>query len=1065
MLEVGYLELRFDTFSVFGAPATIELIRLYNASIHLEQGAAGKPNWAVGSPAVAANPEPDDDGGVFDVIVRKIDADNVRVVYESAERTGPIELGIVTLRQQHRDDDFLELKLDGALGDRNFDIRAVAGTWTALLSGKDLQYEFEGKLDAFHMASQGTIDDLVAPRRPSLRFSVGGPDINDLLRMLQLKEGGSGKIDLNGSLQPTEDGLMLLDVGGHLGQMSIDARGSMSDLQGLEQFDVTMRASSPDLSRLLALFGFEGVREAPFVIDLDASRQGAILTVDRALLEFADATFDLRARLPGFPGLGQGNARLDIQGSDFARLRELLRLPGAADGPFSLALELDGDAQGDENLHIALTSTLANIEADGRIANDKDYVGSELNFRIRSNSLASIGDAYGWPTLPDLPMTVNGSFAVEKDLIRAHGPVTAEIENTRLQIEGSIARAPRLAGSRLSFGISAADLASLVGYFAKAEQVPPLPIDLEGEVSVRDDSFRFRNVHGNLGRSSVAVEGALELAAQGSRSEFTLTASGPALEELVSHVSNVDIEPGAYELSGGLVFNESTIQLKAVELSRARGDATADVSIGLSQPEALVDFDVRARGRSVHSVLASVGDFDFEDAPFSVTARGGLRGAGLTLERLDVEVGAATVTAKGEVDLHRARRSTDFEFDLKVPSLSRLGLFKQRRPREQDLAVSARLRGERETLQVDDLVVRLGDSDVRGSLRLEKGDVPNINLELRSDSLRLAPLLEEEASDYDAEPEFNDGRLIPDIKVPFDAMAKLNAFITVDIGELHRDAMQLHDLTLRAELQDGAFYVHEAGLKASNGWFQARAGVEPANGLGKITLAARARDLNLGLVDRGAGPATNTDMDLNIESTGTSLRALAGASTGVLYLDMRSFTIPNNTFLKRLYGDLLNEILETINPFAKSDEETSVECVILPIEINDGALDVDPETLVQTDKIRIVSEASIDLKSEKLEMTFRTTPRKGITISAGEILNPFVMVVGTLAAPRLAVDAKGTLISGGAAVATGGLSILARATWERLARSKTPCETAAEQGLAVVRDRFAEFSREDSPAE
>ena len=67
------------------------------------------------------------------------------------------------------------------------------------------------------------------------------------------------------------------------------------------------------------------------------------------------------------------------------------------------------------------------------------------------------------------------------------------------------------------------------------------------------------------------------------------------------------------------------------------------------------------------------------------------------------------------------------------------------------------------------------------------------------------------------------------------------------------------------------------------------------------------------------------------------------------------------------------------------------------------------------------------------------------------------MVVGTLAAPRLAVDAKGTLITGGAAVATGGLSLLARATWDRLVRSKTPCETAAKQGMEALQDRFAEF--------
>jgi hypothetical protein len=86
----------------------------------------------------------------------------------------------------------------------------------------------------------------------------------------------------------------------------------------------------------------------------------------------------------------------------------------------------------------------------------------------------------------------------------------------------------------------------------------------------------------------------------------------------------------------------------------------------------------------------------------------------------------------------------------------------------------------------------------------------------------------------------------------------------------------------------------------------------------------------------------------------------------------------------------------------------------------------------------MVVKSSINLQSEKLSLQFETTPRKGFTISAGEILNPYVKVVGTLAKPTLAVDEQGVLISGGAAVATGGLSILAKAAWQRLARDKKP---------------------------
>lgn len=1060
MLEVGRFELRIDTFSVLFAPLTIELIELDVVQARLEKPADRDPNWKLVPTSGAAGSGSEDKA--INIIVREIDANDIRIVYESAQRTGPIDLRIATLRQQHRDDDFLELLLDGALGDRDFDVRAVTGTWDALLSRENVDYEVEGQLDSFRISSSGTIDDLVAPRRPSLTFAINGPDINDLLRLLRIEEGGSGNIDLTGSLQPVEDGPLVLDVEGRLGRASIDASGSLSDLQSLEQFDVSMRASSEDLSPVLALAGFEGVRNAPIMIDLDASRQGAMLAIDRAHIEFAGADFDLNARLPDFPALDAGDARLQVTGADFARLRELLQLPVAMDGPFSLGLELESDAAGEEIVRIALSSTLANFEADGRITNDSEYAGSELDFTLRSDSLARLGNAYGLSTLPDLPLTVRGSLALDAGAIRVRGPVTAGIDDTSLRVEGLVTRAPGLDGSRLSFALDTRDLAGVVGMFAAADQVPSLPMVLGGDVSVQGDSFRFGDVSGRLGQSSVDLDGVLRLAPMLAGSEITVNASGPAFEELLAHIPDANVQPGAYDLSGGLVFDADSIRFRGVELSRPRGDASADITVGLSQPEAFIDFDVRARGQSVRSILPSLGEFQLEDAPFSVTARGGLRGARLGLGRLDVEVGQATVDARGDLDLTLGGRSTDFDFELNVPSLTRLGVLEDRKLLEQDLAISAHLHGDGETVRVDNFAARLGDSDLRGSLRLQKGEIPNLSLELQSDLLRLASLLEEAEADYDPAPEFDDGRLIPDIKIPFDAMRKLNASVTVDFRELQREALLLRDVTLEARLQDGALQVHEAGLRAGGGWLRARALLEPASGAGKASLALKARDLSLGLLAPGPDTSSRSDLDVNFEATGSDLRTLAGSSSGVLFMNSANFTIPDNTFLKRLYGDMLNEILATINPFARADSKSIIECVVLPVEIDGGILSLNPEAFVRTDKVSILANASINLESEEIEMSFRTTPRKGLTISAGEIFNPFVMVVGTLAAPRLAVDAKGGLISGGAAVATGGLSILAKATWDRLAQSKNPCETTAQQGLEILQGRFAGFPAEDA---
>ena len=104
--------------------------------------------------------------------------------------------------------------------------------------------------------------------------------------------------------------------------------------------------------------------------------------------------------------------------------------------------------------------------------------------------------------------------------------------------------------------------------------------------------------------------------------------------------------------------------------------------------------------------------------------------------------------------------------------------------------------------------------------------------------------------------------------------------------------------------------------------------------------------------------------------------------------------------------------------------------------------------------MNIISRGRVDLHTEKLDLNFQTAARTGIGISAGEFINPFVRVRGTLSDPRLSMDRAGTAVTGGAAVLTGGLSLLAQATWRRVFRSSDPCGEAIKEG-----DRLAAQDR------
>ena len=94
----------------------------------------------------------------------------------------------------------------------------------------------------------------------------------------------------------------------------------------------------------------------------------------------------------------------------------------------------------------------------------------------------------------------------------------------------------------------------------------------------------------------------------------------------------------------------------------------------------------------------------------------------------------------------------------------------------------------------------------------------------------------------------------------------------------------------------------------------------------------------------------------------------------------------------------------------------------------------------------VISSGEINLRNEKLNLAFNTRSRKGLGFSASKAVTPYFKIGGTLAHPRLALDVKGAAVSGGAAVATAGVSILAEGLWDRwVATSKNPCDRLIQQ--------------------
>jgi len=1054
MVRIGRAEIRVDTRSLWKTPVVIELIDIDDADVVLASREDGAPNWVLDDRK--SSEVVNDDAPILPILLKRIDVNRLHLVVDSPGRTEPLDIRIQSLNELHRADDMFELSANAKVNDRPVFVTAEVGGWMALLAGADIRYRLDARLDTFGLTSDGMIDNLDNIRRPNFRFAATGPDVNDLVRLLGLEEEdeSEGDINISGSLTAANDKPLLLDVEGNFGLLQIEASGSLSDLEKFEEVDIDARADSPNLGRLLGLFGIDQVGEAPFHLDVEASRKGNNLIVRKAEMLFGDATFNLAATMPSFPAFNDSNISLDVEGPDLERFRDLTRLPGRATGKFTVRANIETKPDGENEVQLDLGTSLGVLAARGILTNAAGHVGSQLDLKASGDDLALLASAYGLPNLPDKPFEVSGSVVLEQGGLRTTQPVTARVNNIAITLDGRAALKKGLQGSNFDFNLAGPDLAALVGAFGPKEHVPDEPYDITGKLRVHENGLGIHDLTATVGTSNVRIEGLLAPGSGLHGSTLAIDASGPAFEEIINQVGQLEIAAGRYVLSGKISLLEDVYRFDDVRFERDQGELLLDLEIGQPASRNWLKFDVRVQGIDIRTLLDGSGRIKLNEMPYNIVVRGERNDQHWSFESASLDADGIEIRADGSLDFGGDKSRTRFRFSGTIPDLSRIGTFDGQLMRPQSVSWDAEMNGSDGELRVDNLEARFGENDINGTLSIKTGDVPELTVELQSDSLVFAPLPEEPTSTPEVETTDSAARLIPDFPVPFEEMEKLNATVSLNIGELQRDDLYLSDIRLDAALRDGRLDLHNMEFDARSGHLRARAVIDPADGDGEVSFDAVADALNFGTSDWNLDPAMTWSSNISVSARGNDLRSLLGNLDGVVFADIRGGKLDNKGLSSMLFGDFLDEILGAVNPNRESQAFIQFDCIVMPVQIDDGVATVVPNAFVQTAKLLVVANSRIDLETESLAAAIRTTPRHGVSISVGELINPFAKITGTLAKPRVSVDTQGVLVTGGAAVATAGLSIVAKSLWDRAKRAEDACSISAVAGREALHDRF-----------
>ena len=208
----------------------------------------------------------------------------------------------------------------------------------------------------------------------------------------------------------------------------------------------------------------------------------------------------------------------------------------------------------------------------------------------------------------------------------------------------------------------------------------------------------------------------------------------------------------------------------------------------------------------------------------------------------------------------------------------------------------------------------------------------------------------------------------------------------------------------------------------------------------------------------------NLDAAFNLDSTGDSIAALMAALNGNTRIAMSNGKAASE-YLDLLAKYLGSGILQMLNPFEEKREYTPVNCFVNTIEIKDGLADV--KILLDTDRTSIFGAGDVNLKTERLNLGIKPTPKKGalpanISFSFKELSQPF-RLGGTLAQPALVIDPGRTAFVIGkmaGALALGPFGIAAFFADVSVGK-KDPCATALE----AIERKDKESSKETNGAD
>jgi uncharacterized protein involved in outer membrane biogenesis len=943
------------------------------------------------------------------------------------------------------------------LGSGAFALRAVGGeengSFVANIDGDLGDILLNASVRASDVTQLGTLD---------MNITANGPSLGAVTSLFGIEDWPDKPFSLNGDIERIGSTLnvseLTLSVGGTL--LKLDAL--MSNFPKLDSSRIKLSVAGDEISQFQELLGLPELATGAFELkgNLDVNLDG----VERVNVEIQTSLG--QATLSGTLGMDPGYAgskmRLHLDGPNARTLMSLFNIDALPEQPFNLNTEFE-IVEGGMQIERGVLVTIGDdrVELGGFIAFIDGGNGTKLNLKVGGQSVPQVlNQIAAGLELPDRPYEVAGQLNVLDDSLQLEG-VSGNYGSINMSTGGVIRFTDQLVGSELALGINGNDLHAWKEFAPLREAmdifVPGQPFEANATMLFEADGWRLRDVSGQVGKTEFGLDGLISNKEGLTGSLVRFSINGPGLSDLLTNQDENAAVIGAFESSGTVSITEDTLSVRDFEVEGEGISGNVDVALDWPSSEAMnADFEIDVRGDDLRPFLPPIEGFQPATTPYDVQIAGQQKQGLLNFDKFDATVGGLKLLLTGNVESEAESDSINVALRLASEDLSTLGLVNGDPLPALGLELSADLVGNlRKSFLVRNLKGSLGESRLEGSADISlEGQKPKFSLVVQSDLIDMRPFLdppaavEEPVEEAETKTSEKKTRLIPPTPLPLEALDTADISIKLEITEMRFHSDSMTDLALEAELIDRMLEVSEVAVQGPRGNISGAFSIEPTSASHanvKLDLTTKDLVLNLsGQPEENLGQVPALDVGIDVSGSGSNLQELAGSVNGSLYMVSTGGKL-QGVNLSILDTFILDEIFGLLLPKSKQEDNLSLECAALIVTMTDGLLGTDPALAFTTDLIALVAKGTLDLKTEEMQFNFNATPNNALKISASELVNPYILVAGTLAKPSVGLDPGKVLVQGGLAVGTAGISVLAKGLIDRVGNTVPLCEQLLEQ--------------------